>query len=219
MLQYYLTSVFLLFDHYPLILTFVIIIFQSFLNTVPFTLSVTEMFITYVYTNTYGQILGFFLGFSVVLISTAIGSMIAFKIGRRYFRKQIKQMVRRWPFLLELEDVISASDLSTLILIRASPVPVQVITYFLSITDVKFKHFAIAVVGVGPHIFIHCLVGATCAHLEDILQGDWKNSTSNSTTIIVGLICLLCIAATIKLMLVIKAKLKALKRNKLHCPV
>lgn len=206
-----------LLNHYPLISIPFVFSVHTFLNLIPFTLSVAEMIITYCFINAFGTFLGYFIAVVLLYSATVCGCVIALYIGRRFFQNRIRKMVLKYPMLRNLQGVIATSDLETIILIRAAPVPIQIISYFLAITDIEIGKYTLATVGVLPHIFLNSLIGSTCAQIEDILDGSWRENTSPVIGILITAVLVILLLATLKALYSIKQKIEKLSKEQEEC--
>jgi len=157
--------------------------------------------------SAFGAVSGFFISAVVLSLATYSGCAAGFFIGRHMCRDQIKRWLSGYSMVDKLKDVVVSCDVQTLMLIRAAPCPPQIINYFFAVMGISWKSYWYSIVGIGPHILLHCLVGVSCAQLEDIISGNWHNSMSPMMMLFFGLFFGCMIVAMIKLIFNIKGKI------------
>ncbi len=123
-----------------------------------------------------GFLYGSYVGSIVVFISASIGASAAFFISKSLFAKKLKTVIRRYPKLTVMEQVVQRGGLKLIFLARLSPIfPFSILNYFYGLNNIKFQDFALGLIGIIPGTFLYCSIGSLAKSLNDL-----KNVQSNN---------------------------------------
>ena len=123
-----------------------------------------------------GFLYGSYVGSIVVFISASIGASAAFFISKSLFAKKLKKVIRRYPKLTVMEQVVQRGGLKLIFLARLSPIfPFSILNYFYGLNNIKFQDFALGLIGIIPGTFLYCSIGSLAKSLNDL-----KNVQSNN---------------------------------------
>ena len=124
-----------------------------------------------------GFLYGSYLGSFIVFIAASIGATVAFFISKRLFSEKLRKIIIRYPNLIVMEKVLQRGGLKLIFLARLSPIfPFSILNYFYGFNNIKFKDFALGLLGIIPGTLLYCSIGSFAKNLQEI-----KNiqSTSN----------------------------------------
>jgi len=116
-----------------------------------------------------GFLYGSYLGSIIVFISASIGASVAFFISKSFFAKKIKNLFSRYPKLSVMEKVVEKGGLKLILLARLSPIfPFSILNYFYGLNNVKFRDFALGLLGIIPGTFLYCSIGSLAKSLQEL---------------------------------------------------
>jgi len=108
-----------------------------------------------------GFLYGSYLGSIIVFISASIGASFAFFLSKTFFAKKLKNLFSRYPKLSVMENVVEKGGLKLIFLARLSPIfPFSILNYFYGLNNVKFRDFALGLIGIIPGTFLYCSIGS-----------------------------------------------------------
>ena len=103
-----------------------------------------------------GFLYGSYLGSIIVFISASIGASLAFFVSRSFFTKKLKNIFSRYPKLIVIEKLVEKGGLKLIFLARLSPIfPFSILNYFYGLNNVKFRDFALGLIGIIPVSYTH----------------------------------------------------------------
>ena len=138
-----------------------------------------------------GFLYGSYLGLIIVFISASIGASLAFFISKRFFAKKLKNFFSRYPKLSVMEQVVKKGGLKLIFLARLSPIfPFSILNYFYGLNNIKFKDFAIGLLGIIPGTFLYCSIGSLAKSIQDL---KYVQSTNNLYMNIIGVVSTLLV--------------------------
>ena len=116
-----------------------------------------------------GFLYGSYVGSIVVFISASIGASAAFFLSKSLFAKTLKTVIRRYPKLTVMEQVVQRGGLKLIFLARLSPIfPFSILNYFYGLNNIKFQDFALGLIGIIPGTFLYCSIGSLAKSLNDL---------------------------------------------------
>jgi len=131
-----------------------------------------------------GFLYGSYIGSIIVFVSAFIGASIAFFISKSFFAKKLKKFFNRYPKLSVLEKVVKRGGLKLIFLARLSPLfPFSILNYFYGLNNIKFRDFALGLVGIIPATFMYCSIGSLARSLQDL---KYLKSTNNLYLTLIG---------------------------------
>lgn len=119
------------------------------------------------------------MGTLSVWIGAEIGSILAMLLGRYILRNIVKEKVKKFPIFLSLDKAIELEGLKLVTLLRLSPViPFNFLNYFLGITGVTVKDYAIGGIGMFPGTIVYVYIGSTLSNISDVFGGGGDNKAT-----------------------------------------
>ena len=116
-----------------------------------------------------GFLYGSYLGSIIVFISASIGASVAFFVSKSLFAKKLKNVFKRYPKLSVMEKVIEKGGLKLIFLARLSPIfPFSILNYFYGLNNVKFRDYALGLLGIIPGTFLYCSIGSLAKSLKEL---------------------------------------------------
>ena len=85
-----------------------------------------------------------------------------------------------------MEKVVEKGGLKLIFLARLSPIfPFSILNYFYGLNNVKFRDFAVGLLGIIPGTFLYCSIGSLAKSIKELANVQSPNSLYIS---IVGII-------------------------------
>ena len=108
-------------------------------------LAITMLFPTPILKIFSGTFFGFSLGLLINFLASMIGGLLAFFIGRFFFRETIIKMIGKNKIALELERSLNTEGFKLSFLVRLSPlIPDEWLNYILSVSPISTKTFILS---------------------------------------------------------------------------
>ncbi|ABM73079.1 Uncharacterized conserved protein [Prochlorococcus marinus str. MIT 9515] len=127
-----------------------------------------------------GFLYGSYLGSIIVFCAAVIGASIAYFISKSFLSKKLKKIINRYPRLSLMEQVVQKGGLKLILLARLSPLfPFSILNYFYGLNNIKFRDFALGLLGIIPGTFLYCSIGSLAKSLQDL-----KNLQPNNNILI-----------------------------------
>ena len=105
-------------------------------------LAITMLFPTPVLKIFSGTFFGFSLGLLINFLACMVGGLLAFLIGRFFFRESIIKTIEKNKIALELEKSLNKEGFKLSFLVRLSPlIPDEWLNYILSVSPISTKTF------------------------------------------------------------------------------
>ena len=99
----------------------------------------------------------------------SLGASVAFFVSKSFFAKKLKNLFSRYPKLSVMEKVVEKGGLKLIFLARLSPIfPFSILNYFYGFNNVKFKYFALGLLGIIPGTFLYCSIGSLAKSLQEL---------------------------------------------------
>lgn len=122
---------------YGIVVTSILIIFESIIPPLPLCLFITVLFINY----------GNFYGFLLSWILTIIGCSISFFIFRKIFKNKTDKYLMKYNKFNKYMNLISNIDFSNLVLIISIPfTPAFLVNVVSGISNIRFNKFISAII-------------------------------------------------------------------------
>jgi uncharacterized membrane protein YdjX (TVP38/TMEM64 family) len=116
-----------------------------------------------------GFLYGAYFGSFIVFISASIGASLAFFVSKSFFAKKLKNLFIRYPKLSVMDKVVEKGGLKLIFLARLSPIfPFSILNYFYGFNNVKFRDFALGLLGIIPGTFLYCSIGSLAKSLQEL---------------------------------------------------
>lgn len=118
-----------------------------------------------------GAFFGIVWGSLYVLVGATLGAILAFLLGRTVARQWVDQKISGNAKFAAIDRAIGQAGFKIVLLTRLSPVfPFSLLNYALSLTNVSFKDYALASIGMIPgtvmYVYIGSLVGDVAMNHE-----------------------------------------------------
>jgi uncharacterized membrane protein YdjX (TVP38/TMEM64 family) len=142
----------------------------------------------FVFGSAVGVGLGVALASVAVFVGAALGSIMAFLLGRYLLRDCVRhRLVKKYPVVEAVDEALQNNGFKIFFLLRLSPiVPFNAINYIAGITGISLKDYTLALIGILPGTVLYCFIGASAGGLVEAEQGVSKPVTIAS--IVVGLV-------------------------------
>ena len=112
--------------------------------------------------------------------------MKKFFLSKTFFAKKLNNLFSRYPKLSVMEKVVEKGGLKLIFLARLSPIfPFSILNYFYGLNNVKFRDFALGLIGIIPGTFLYCSIGSLAKSLHDL---KYPQSTNNLYMTIIGVV-------------------------------
>ncbi len=116
-----------------------------------------------------GFLYGSYLGSIIVFFSASLGASVAFFVSKSFFSKKLKNLFSPYPKLSVMEKVVEKGGLKLIFLARLSPIfPFSILNYFYGLNNVKFRDFAIGLLGIVPGTFLYCSIGSLAKNIQEL---------------------------------------------------
>ncbi len=116
-----------------------------------------------------GFLYGAYLGSFIVFISASIGASLSFFVSKSFFANKLKNLFSRYPKLSVMEKVVEKGGLKLIFLARLSPIfPFSILNYFYGFNNVKFRDFALGLLGIIPGTFLYCSIGSLAKSFQEL---------------------------------------------------
>ena len=116
-----------------------------------------------------GFLYGSYIGSIIVFIAASIGASAAFFISKSFFAEKLNKLISRYPKFSVMEQVVQRGGLKLIFLARLSPIfPFSILNYFYGLNKIKFRDFALGLLGIIPGTFLYCSIGSFAKSLQDL---------------------------------------------------
>ena len=138
-----------------------------------------------------GFLYGSYLGSIIVFFAAAIGASVAFFISKSFLSIKLKKVINNFPKSTLMEQVVQKGGLKLILLARLSPIfPFSILNYFYGLNNIKFRDFALGLLGIIPGTFLYCSIGSLAKSLQDLKN---LRPTSNLFITIISVISTLMV--------------------------
>jgi uncharacterized membrane protein YdjX (TVP38/TMEM64 family) len=81
-----------------------------------------------------------------------------------------------------MEKVVEKGGLKLILLARLSPIfPFSILNYFYGFNNVKFRDFALGLIGIIPGTFLYCSIGSLAKSLQELKNVQSPNNLYMTT--------------------------------------
>ena len=116
-----------------------------------------------------GFLYGTYLGSIIVFLAAVTGASLAFYISKSFLSIKLKNVINRFSRLSLMEQVVQKGGLKLILLARLSPIfPFSILNYFYGLNNIKFRDFALGLLGIIPGTFLYCSIGSLAKSLQDL---------------------------------------------------
>ncbi len=121
-----------------------------------------------------------------VAISTYLAASMIFLLGRYFFRDRVKTLLDKQPKMQQLDSLLANDGLKIMFLLRLIPLPFALLSYALSITQVKFKDYLISTSGILIYNLSLVYFGFTAKHITKSISTTHLDKTINFPLLLFG---------------------------------
>lgn len=142
----------------------------------------------FVFSATFGLGFGIFLGTLVVFVGACAGAMVSFLLARYLLRKQVEKLSKKYATFEAIDTAIRENGFKIFVLLRLSPlIPYNVFNYVGGVTDVSFRSYCFALIGILPGTVLYVFLGASAGSLtESAMSG--SDPTVTIIVLVLGLV-------------------------------
>ncbi len=157
-----------------------------------------------------GAVFGVPEGTAYVFLGETLGGAVAFLLSRRLARRTFERRLGRHPRFLAIDRAISGEGLKIVFLLRLAPIfPFCFLNYALGLTEIRFRDYLVASVGMIPGTIAYVYYGKLTGDVAALASGVPVTTGPLSQALsAVGLV-----ATILATMLVARVARNALRRN------
>ncbi|THB74158.1 MAG: TVP38/TMEM64 family protein [Gammaproteobacteria bacterium] len=146
-----------------------------------------------------GFIFGLVHGVILVSISSTIGAVLAFVIGRTIARDWVGNMISEQPKFKALDSAIEKKGFLVVLLTRLSPLfPFNFLNYAFGLTGVSLgKYFLASWLGMIPGTILYVYLGSISKNVVDLVQGNVDSGLTGQILLVIGLIATVIVTVVV----------------------
>jgi uncharacterized membrane protein YdjX (TVP38/TMEM64 family) len=131
-----------------------------------------------------GAIYGLTLGFLLAAVSTLVGALLSFFLGRSLFRATVERLAARRPRLRNLDARIAREGWKLVCLLRVSPImPFSATSLALGLSAVGLLDYVIGTLASLPALCAYVFIGT----LADTSLAGWATGASPVRLVLLGI--------------------------------
>jgi len=128
-----------------------------------------------------------------MVIATYLASSVIFFLGRYSFKERVVTFIAKHKQFAALDNAINSQPFKLMFLLRLTPLPFAMLSYALSVTQVKFWPYLGATSGILIYNASLVYMGYTTKHLTGLVSGSTKQSSVSYPLLVFGLLITLCV--------------------------
>ncbi|MFZ2171901.1 MAG: VTT domain-containing protein [Methylococcaceae bacterium] len=128
-----------------------------------------------------------------MVIATYLASSVIFFLGRYSFKERVVTFIAKHKQFAALDNAINSQPFKLMFLLRLTPMPFAMLSYALSVTQVKFWPYLGATSGILIYNASLVYMGYTTKHLTGLVSGSTKQSSVSYPLLVFGLLITLCV--------------------------
>ena len=140
-----------------------------------------------------GLLFSFAAGELYIIISTYLAAAVIFFLGRYLIKDRVIAFISRHKHLAALDTAINDQPFKLMFLLRLTPLPFAMLSYALSVTEVKFRDYLCATSGILIYNTSLVYMGFTTKHLAGLVSGSTKQSSVSYPLLALGVIIALLV--------------------------
>lgn len=146
-----------------------------------------------------GAIFGIAMGVAYVFLGAILGSAVAFLLSRHGARSWIESRLSNSPRFATIDRAVAENGLRITFLLRLSPVfPFNLLNYALGLTQVSFRNYMIASVGMLPGTLLYVYYGRVIGDVAALAGGDTPQADAGYYTVMgLGLVATIAVTAVV----------------------
>ncbi|MEI6267383.1 MAG: VTT domain-containing protein [Methylococcaceae bacterium] len=121
-----------------------------------------------------------------MVIATYLAAALIFFLGRYLMRERVVAFISQHQHLAELDTAINSQPLKLMFLLRLTPLPFAMLSYALSVTQVRFWPYLAATSGILIYNTSLVYMGYTTKHLAGLVSGSAKQSGVSYPLLVLG---------------------------------
>ncbi|MGJ0484414.1 MAG: TVP38/TMEM64 family protein [Methylomicrobium sp.] len=130
----------------------------------------------------------------VVMMATYLSAALIFFLGRDFVRTRVMASIARHKRFAALDKVLSGSNaFKLMLLLRLTPLPFALLSYALSVTEVKFRPYLAATSGILVYNCSLVYFGYATKHLTGLAHKASQTSFASYFMPIFGLVILIAV--------------------------
>jgi len=143
-----------------------------------------------------GAIFGLAKGTVTVFFGATLGAALAFLVARYLARQAIERRTAGNPRFAAIDRAVAKEGLKIVTLLRLAPIfPFNLMNYGLGLTQVKFRDYVLASVGMIPGTFLYVYYGKALGSLAAVAGGaEIERGAGYWATFGIGLVAALAVA-------------------------
>lgn len=129
-----------------------------------------------------------------VMIATYLSSAVMFFLGRYFMRERVLALIEGQKRFAALDKAISGDNaFKLMLLLRLTPIPFAMLSYALSVTQVKFQPYLVATSGILVYNGSLAYFGYATKHLTGLTGGLSQTGVISHPLLIFGLFILVAV--------------------------
>ncbi|MFZ4703350.1 MAG: TVP38/TMEM64 family protein [Candidatus Methylumidiphilus sp.] len=128
-----------------------------------------------------------------MIVATYLASALIFFLGRHLFKERVIALLAKHKRFAALDTAINSQPLKLMFLLRLTPLPFAMLSYALSVTEVRFRTYLLATSGIFLYNGSLVYMGYTTKHLAGLISGSTQPSTVSYPLLMLGLLILVCV--------------------------
>jgi uncharacterized membrane protein YdjX (TVP38/TMEM64 family) len=123
-----------------------------------------------------------------IIIATYLASAFIFFLGRYLIKDRVIALISKHKHLAALDTAITSQPLKLMFLLRLTPLPFAMLSYALSVTQVRFWDYLGATSGILIYNTSLVYMGYTTKHLAGLVSGSAKQSGVSYPLLVSGVV-------------------------------
>ena len=137
-----------------------------------------------------GFVFGLLRGTILVSLSSVLGAVLAFLVGRYFARSFVEQKAQDYPKFAAVDRAVEDSGFKMVLLTRLSPLfPFNALNYLFGVTNVRLRDYFLASwIGMLPGTIMYVYFGTLAKNLADLARGKYEGGTAEKVFLVAGLL-------------------------------
>jgi len=123
-----------------------------------------------------------------IIIATYLASALIFFLGRYLIKDRIIALISKHKHLVALDTAINTQPFKLMFLLRLTPLPFALLSYALSVTQVRFWPYLAATSGILIYNCSLVYMGYTTKHLAGLVNGSAKQGNVSYPLLALGVL-------------------------------
>jgi uncharacterized membrane protein YdjX (TVP38/TMEM64 family) len=123
-----------------------------------------------------------------IIIATYLASALIFFLGRYLIKDRVIAFISKHKHLAVLDTAINNQPLKLMFLLRLTPLPFAMLSYALSVTQVRFWPYLVATSGILIYNASLVYMGYTTKHLAGLVSGTGKQESVSYPLLALGVV-------------------------------